>query len=102
MSSTGLTNPLPKKCDQVRLTIALAKYGFLGEVIHSARTGRYSFVPSRLGDSPPRNLAGTSFADSGRPFCLPRPSSWTARVMPFLAAFFGLPLSRTLLKNVAI
>ena len=30
MSSTGLTNPRPKSCAQVRLTIALAKNGFSG------------------------------------------------------------------------
>ena len=39
-SPTGVTMPVPKSWAQTRLTMAFAKYGFVGLVTHLARAGR--------------------------------------------------------------
>src|SRR5262249_42147219 len=105
MTSTGLTMPRPKKWAHILLTIARAKNGFFGEVSHCASTGRYGSLGFILGCSPSKDLAGTIWADSGRPF-LPLPLavalSVTSIGMPFLAACCGLALMRTFMKNAAI
>src|SRR5262249_43669135 len=85
MSSIGLTMPRPKKLAQTLLTIALAKYGFFGDVTQLARTGRYSYLPTSLGVSPWRKRAGTVF-----PFV----SGMTAA--PFAAAAFAAIFSAAL------
>ena len=50
----------------MRFTSALAKNGLSAAVIHFARTGRYGSAAPTFGSSPPRNLAGTVLADSGK------------------------------------
>ena len=80
MSSIGLTNPRPKSWAQVRLTIALAKYGLSAAVSHLASTGRAGSARAIVGSGPPRNFAGSVLADSGSGLILPRFGlgvSWT-------------------------
>ena len=68
MSSTGLTNPRPKSCAQVRLTIALAKNGFVaaGQPLGQHRPVRLGRVELRPTSPSPRNFAGTVLADFGQ------------------------------------
>src|SRR5260370_2657482 len=91
MSSTGLTSPRPRYWPQMRLAIALLKYGFWAVVSQSARTGRYGADVLTFGSSPPRNFGGTILADSGRPLRPPRGVSLSSTVgeAPGLAAACG-------------
>src|ERR1043165_6202444 len=84
--------------------MARAKNLLSGEVIHCARTGRTGLPLLIFGSAPCRNLAGTNLADSGRAFFYFGAlfDSETARVMPFLAAACGVPLTRVFMKNAAI
>src|SRR6476659_6062043 len=85
MSSIGLTMPRPKKFAHTLFTIALAKYGFFGDVSQFARTGRYSDLPASLGASACKNRAGT---------VLPLVSGMTAA--PFAAAALAAIFSAAL------
>src|SRR5437762_2981717 len=105
MSSTGLTRQRPNIWYQKRLTMARAKNGLSGAVIHLASTGRYGSLGVSLGFSAWRNLAGTNLADSGRlpflPLAGPPPSMMPGDT-PFLAACCGLTVSFVFMKNAAM
>src|SRR5437870_1338801 len=104
MSSTGLTRPRPKTWCQKRFTIARPKYGLSGEASQLASTGRYGSLLVIFGSAPPRNLALTFIADSGSMFFLfgVLSDSRMPGAMPFLAAWFGLAVRRTFMKNWAM
>ena len=76
MSSTGCTIPRPINRHHVRFTMARAKKGFSGAVIHSASAARFVAL---LADNacPPRNVGERSINPSGVPA-----SCRAARVSP--------------------
>src|SRR5262245_1781609 len=99
MSSIGLTIPRPKKLAHTLFAMALAKYGFSGEVTHSATVGGYSALHVRRGESPCSNRAFT---------VLPSESGMTADLLADAAlaasfsATFGLALTFGLILAFAL
>src|SRR2546426_1101295 len=64
-SMIGSSKLTPKKYCQIMSTVALAKYGFFGDVIQSASTVRVGSFGFHFGSSPVRNFAFTTLADPG-------------------------------------
>src|SRR5262245_30112843 len=64
-SMIGSSRLTPKKYCQIMSTVALAKYGFFGEVIQSASTVRVGSLGFQFGSSPVKNFAFATLAVPG-------------------------------------